>query len=114
MDTPLPPPLSSAAGVFPLRLPPVLSIETTEAFAAEIEALAVPLSGPLGFDASATEIITAPGAQLLLAVDKALTQSGGKLILHSPRADMIDTFRLLGLEAQFNSWSNFNGSYANA
>lgn len=114
MDTALPFPPSSAVGIPLLRLPPVLSIETTETFAAEIEAMNPSWGEPLNLDASATEIITTPGAQLLVAIDRTLTQAGGKLTLYNPRTDMINAFRMLGLEEQFNSWTTLNGSYANA
>ncbi len=108
MNTPPLPP-EAAAAEQTLHLPPVFSIETVEAVASEIAALPLNAGTTLILDASATEILTTPGAQLLLSLDKTLSQIGGTLCLRNAGSDLAATMKILGLDSQFNTWSNANG-----
>lgn len=86
-----------------IPLPALLTIDHVETLATAWRAL--PTNAPLAFDAAATEIVTAPGAQLLLAFDAQLSRDGGNLVLLHTRGDVAETFQTLGLGAEFARWT---------
>ena len=92
----------------PFVLPEALSIHTVESVAATLQEMVVP-PYRLTVDVSHVEVMTTPGAQLLLALGTTLAQCGGGLTLHQPSAALIDTFQQLGLASQLESWGVQHG-----
>ena len=90
-------------------LPAAITIETIESVASGIHALSLSPASHLTLNAADTETLTTPGAQLLLALDKTLSQGGGRLFLLHAKEPVKETLRTLGLEAQLTTWSNGNG-----
>lgn len=86
-------------------MPAALTIDTVGTFLACLESFSFSAGDSLVLDASATEVITTPGAQVLLAVDKILQSSGGSLQVHHAREALADAFHSLGLAAHFSTWS---------
>lgn len=79
-------------------LPPVMSIETAEALAAEFKQLPLAEKTSLILDASQVENITTPGLQLIVSLGKTLEAQGGTLIINGQKDSFTRAFRDTGLE----------------
>jgi anti-anti-sigma regulatory factor len=86
-------------------LPATITIDNIESLAKDLLALNIENGATLTLDASHTEIITTPGAQLLIALDKSLTNKCGKLIVYQPKDVLMTVFKSLGLEHYLTKWS---------
>lgn len=86
-------------------LPFAISISTVEALADEIRTHAAEASLSLTLDAANTEILTTPGIQLLLSLEKTLEQTGGDLRLINAKDTLTSVFQTLGLKEKFERWS---------
>lgn len=80
-------------------LPAVMTIETVAALAEELKQLP---AGVVTLDGSKTEILTTPGVQLLLSLQKNLSDAGGKLVLTQSQPIFTSAFAALGLTPQLN------------
>ena len=90
-------------------LPAAITIETVNMLHGELKQLLSDESAfSLTVDAAQTEIITTPGIQLLLSLDKALKQSGSRMVLSNAPEIMKKSFQGLGLEAQLGKWCEGN------
>lgn len=87
---------SESEKLFPL--PVVMNIETAVALAAELKQL--PLAGKtqLVLDAANVEVITTPGVQIILSLEKTLAAQGGSLKISSRREAFNNALRDIGLE----------------
>lgn len=83
-------------------LPVALTIQTVEALAEQFSAI----EGDFIFDASATEILTTPGIQLLLSADASAQTSGKHLHILNARESLAYPMHLLGLEATWAAWTS--------
>lgn len=86
-------------------LPSTISIDNIESLTRDILALNIENGDRLTLNASLVEVITSPGVQLLIALDKTLTNKCGKLIVSQPKDAMMATFKSLGLENYLTKWS---------
>ncbi len=86
-------------------LPASITMENVEALTAEMRALALQPESLLTLDASATDIITTPGIQLLLSLHMTVAQHSGKLAVNNARPTFAQSFETLGLQAQLAAWS---------
>lgn len=79
-------------------LPEALTIDTVESLSKEFTAL--DMTGAVVLDASKLEIITTPGVQLLLSLQKSCAEAGGSLNLSAPHELLTQHFAALGLTPQ--------------
>ena len=78
-------------------LPPLMTIETAEALAAELKQLLLAEKTCLTLDASHVENITTPGLQLILSLEKTLSDQGGTLTINGKRDSFMHAFSDVGL-----------------
>ncbi len=90
----------------PFALPASLTIETVEDVLAALKERA---GNRLTLDASATESLSTPGAQLLLSLAKRLTANGGALTITGEKPAFSQAFEQLGLASHFAAWRPTNG-----
>lgn len=83
-------------------LPAFLTIETADAVHAELQALLAETSGDVVLDASAVEVMTSPGLQLLVALGKSLGARGNALHLQHTPPSMAHILAEAGAEAFVN------------
>lgn len=86
-----------------IALPAAVTIETVQTLADELKA--TPPGAVLSLDAAVTEILTTPGMQLLLTLEKNLASTGGRFSLINVRDAVAANFRTLGLTEKFAEWS---------
>ena len=60
-------------------------------------------------DASAVEVITTPGVQMIIALGKILERHSGKLEIITPTEVFAKAFETLGLKYLLEKWSISNG-----
>ena len=90
-----------------IELASSVTIDTAEAVAEEIKKSATAADcSNLQIDCSKVEMITTPGAQILIATHKTLEKKGGKLIIENPSEAFIKAFDSLGLSETLMSWSD--------
>lgn len=90
-----------ASATLTFSLPPMLTIETVDRLAAALSALPIAetkAAQTMQLDASLVEAITTPGMQLLLALQKTLTDAGGSVQLSGLRASCVEALRAAGME----------------
>lgn len=91
-----------------LTLPRQLTIETAKAFAAEahekLDSMHSAKIYRLTLDAAATEVITTPGVQLVIALSRALEALNGSLQISRLRPSFKETFSELGLAGRLIEW----------
>lgn len=88
-----------------VSLPAEVTIENIEALHAEVKtAISEGCKDGLCFNTSLTEIVTAPGVQLLLCVDKTLKMQGVPMRLKNANEMLNQSFRQLGFAEQFQEW----------
>lgn len=85
-------------------LPATLTIDTVESVAANILSLPLAQGKSLVLDASKTEIVTTPGAQLIFAISRTLKDLGGTLTVEQLNAGIAQAFEDLGLGASLAAW----------
>lgn len=87
----------------PTKLPVAMTIETIEPLAALFrDIIKTPQATTL--DASDVEIITSPGAQLLVALSKTLEVQDIALKIRGARASFIQVLTQLGLGSYYSQW----------
>lgn len=84
-------------------LPAAMTIAAMEDVCAELKKLE-PTPPALVLDAAATEILTTPGAQLLLSLAKRLEAGGVALSIINANATFFQALGQLGLSAQGDQW----------
>lgn len=90
---------TAASGALSLTLPPTMTIETAETFAAELKQLPLAEKTQLTLDAACVETITTPGLQLVVSLAKTLEAQSGKLTIINPRESFKHAFSDSGLES---------------
>jgi anti-anti-sigma regulatory factor len=80
------------------NLPPVMTIETADAVAAELKQLVITDKTHLTLDVSKVEQITTPGLQLMVSLEKSLTQHGGVLTIVGSQPLFTRTLHDIGCE----------------
>ncbi|MDX2073357.1 MAG: STAS domain-containing protein [Alphaproteobacteria bacterium] len=78
-------------------LPPVMTIETAEALAAELKQLPLAEKTSLTLDVSQVQNITSPGLQLIVSLEKTITAQGGRLTITGERDAFVCVFKDAGL-----------------
>ena len=86
-------------------LPATISIDNIEVLTKDLLALNIENGATLILDASQVEVITTPAVQLLVALDKTLTNKCGKLEISQPKDVLMTVFKSLGLENHLTKWS---------
>jgi anti-anti-sigma regulatory factor len=84
-------------------LPASITLEEAPALAEALRALPLQENQALKLDASAVEVITTPGIQLILALGLSRAQHGGQLQLAAPSSALVDSFLALGLGAELQA-----------
>ena len=79
-------------------LPPIMTVETAESFAAELKQLPLAEKTQLTLDAAQVETITTPGLQLIVSLAKTLEAQSGTLTIINPRESFQHAFTDSGLE----------------
>ena len=96
MSEPAPKPQDDAVGFFEtpavLTLPPRLEMRTV----AQMVAAVSDSRGPIVLKANGVELVTSPGAQVLLAV----ARSGREVRVDAPSAAFLDCLALLGVDPE--------------
>lgn len=87
-----------------ITLPAALSIDTVEALGNEIKAIPFSDNLQVVLDASQVDLVTTPGAQLLIALSKGVELHGGKLQILNSRTGVLDVFSQLGLSGETGKW----------
>ena len=95
----------TSAKTYNFTLPASITIDNIEQLTKDLLALNIENGAGLSLNASQTEVITTPGVQLLIALDKALTNKCGSLTLIQPKDVLIGVFKSLGLENYLTKWS---------
>ncbi len=96
-------------GATNFTLPPIINIETIEEIAGEFKHLLSSSKIPnLILDASKVENITTAGLQLIVALEKTLSSSGGAFSIKDGSDSFIGAFKDIGLE-NFLSGRKYNG-----
>lgn len=85
-------------------LPESLTMKNVESVAAELRQIGFECAIH-GINASATHIITTAGIQLLMALDASLKTAGNGLHLIQAKEELGSSFRSLGLEAVWKTWT---------
>ena len=80
-------------------LPASVTIETVETLASELSKLPLSDKPLLALDASSTVLITTPGLQLIIALERNLSESGGTLSMGKVSDPVAQAFREAGLES---------------
>jgi anti-anti-sigma regulatory factor len=88
-----------------VQLPARITLETVEALVRDLKEITTTPGSSLVLDATNTEVITTPGMQLFLALEKTLRQTNANLSLQNVKASVVEVFRTFGLEKQFCEWS---------
>lgn len=89
----------------PYALPASLNIHSVEEVARNLASLGL-AEAEGGLDASATELLTSAGIQLLISYDQSLRASGSRLHLRHARHELEDSFRTLGLQSLWQDWTS--------
>jgi len=101
VDTPL---TASRDGGQPhFRLPAHVTIETVESVLLELQEM--DLSDEFILDATQVEIITTPGLQLLVSLEKTLSIQGGALVISGTAQPFVHALRDAGLESLLDASS---------
>lgn len=80
-----------------IALPAVLTIEAVEILAAEFKQLVLENDTHLQLDASAVERVTTPGIQLIVSLEKTVTDAGGILDIIGGKEEFNNAFADVGL-----------------
>jgi len=93
------------------KLSTALTIDSVEDLAHELKKhLAQNKHNPnLSLDASAVEVITTPGVQMIIALGKLLERHNGALAINNPTEIFIKAFETLGLAQLLQKWGGSNG-----
>ena len=79
-------------------LPVEMTIETVEAVVADLKPLLCGEEAGLTLDASQVEVITTPGLQLIVALEKTIAARGGKLVVNGKQDGFTRAFAEAGLD----------------
>lgn len=83
-----------------------MTIDSIEMLVSSLKDKIVEIEQPTEFviDASKVEVVTTPGAQMIVALSRLLDRCGGKLTVKEPTEVFCKAFGILGLSENLNSW----------
>ncbi|GLQ06964.1 STAS domain-containing protein [Sneathiella chinensis] len=87
-----------------VNLPPILNLGAAETLREKLLPT-LALGADVIVDAATVETLTTPCLQVLLSLDKSLTEDGRTLILTNPTPAVTQAFDDLGLEEVLKKWS---------
>jgi anti-anti-sigma regulatory factor len=91
--------------VLQFALPAIVTLEIVETLSNDFKRLISTPGAAVLLDASKVDIITTPGMQLILSLDKSLELTGGRLEIVNPSEFFVQITKALGLIAQLAKWS---------
>lgn len=96
---------TTEGGNSPYALPDMVTADNIDVIKNDLSQYTAITDGEVVVDAKITDIITTPGAQVLLALDNLLKQQKSRLRIINAEELFHQTFEALGLSATLKEWS---------